>query len=177
MDVANSSCGDCSVCCEALTFDIGAMRKLSGVMCPHCRPRHGCSVYDTRWDICRAYLCGWRHLGLPDEWRPDQSEILISQREGPAPDGLQNGVEFLLLGSYARIAWLPLIKFIAALMETPEPVYLSILGEVGYQSPWVYLNDIPALKDGIARRDLAKTNAALAGALQVLRDYPKTKIP
>jgi hypothetical protein len=177
MAAPNISCGECSVCCEALTFDIGATRKLSGVMCPHCRPPQGCSVYDTRWEICRSYLCGWRHLGLPEEWRPDKSEILISLREGLSPDGLQGGVEFLLLGSHERITWLPLIKFIAALMETPQPVYLSILGEVGYQAPWVYLNNRPALRDAIISRDLAKTNAALADALQILRDYPKTKIP
>jgi hypothetical protein len=177
MDVPNTSCGECSVCCEALTFDIGGTRKLSGVMCPHCRPPHGCGVYDTRWEICRTYLCGWRHLGLPQEWRPDKSEILISLREGPAPDGLHNGIEFLLLGSHDRLRWLPMIKFIAALLETPQAVYLSIPGAVGYQSPWVYLNDMPALKDAIARRHYADTLTALEQALKVCIDYPKTALP
>jgi hypothetical protein len=177
MDVSKNACGECSVCCKDLMFDIGPMRKLAGVMCPHCASPGGCSVYETRWDICRTYYCGWRHLGLDEEWRPDRSGILISLREGPSPDGLQNGVEFELVGAHAQLHWLPLIKFIAALIEDKAPVYLSLPGEIGYQSPWVYLNNIPALNDGIARRDLAATTAALSEALQVCLDFPKTRLP
>ncbi len=177
MDVSNNSCGSCSVCCEALTFDLGPLRKLSGTMCPHCKVPNGCSVYETRWEVCRTYFCGWRHLGLGEEWRPDRAQILIAFRDGLAPDGLSGGIEFTLLGSHETLLWLPLVKFIAALMEEPSPVYLSLPGAVGYQSPWVYLNNIPALQDGIARRDLATTHAALTAALQVCLDYPKTKIP
>jgi hypothetical protein len=175
MSLSDTSCGECSVCCEALTFDLGPLHKPSGVKCPHCRAPHGCAVYDTRWEVCRTYHCGWRHLGLPEEWRPDRSEILIFLREGPAPDGLQNGVEFELVGSHDRLTWMPLVKFIAALIEDKTPVYLSIQG--GLASPWVYLNNIPALIDGISRRDLNATTAALRDALQVCIDYPKTDTP
>lgn len=177
MDLSKNSCGACSVCCKALTFELAGSLKPAGVMCPHCTAPKGCGIYETRPQLCRAWYCGWRYLGLGEDWRPDRSEILILLREGPAPDGLQNGVEFFLVGDREKVFWLPLVKYIAALIEEPAPVYLSLPGDPGCASPWVYLSDIAALKDAIARRDLAATHAALRGALQVCIDYPKTKLP
>ena len=178
MSLAPKSCGACSACCKELMFEIDGALKLAGVMCRHAAPPSGCSIHQTRPQLCRAYFCGWHHLpSLGEEWRPDLAEILITFRRGPAPDGKQNGIDFELIGSPERIAWLPLVRYIATLIVDGDPVYLSLPGEIGYQSPWVYLNDIPALHSAIARRDLAATVAVLREALQVCIDYPKTKIP
>ena len=177
MTLANKSCGACSVCCKDLMFDLAGSLKLAGVMCPHCKAPDGCRIHDVRPQVCRAYFCGWHHLpSLGEEWRPEQSEILILFREGPAPDGLMDGIEFHLVGARDRILWLPLVRYIGTLIEDNDPVYLSIPGDVGYQSPWVYLNDIAPLKEGIRRRDFAITTAALSRALQVCIDFPKTRI-
>jgi len=168
-------CGACSVCCKDLTFVMDGALKLAGVMCPHATPPHGCGIHQTRPSLCRAYFCGWHHLpSLGEEWRPDQSEVLISLR---APDGQQEGIDFTLLGSHERLVWLPLVRYIATLIVDGAPVYLSLPGALGYQSPWVYLSDIAVLKDAIAARDLDATTAALKAALQICIDYPKTPLP
>jgi hypothetical protein len=178
MNVSEKQCGACSVCCKELMLDLAGSLKLAGVMCPHAAPPFGCGIYATRPEVCRAYFCGWHHLpSLGEEWRPDQSEVLISFRSGPAPDGKKDGIEFMLTGARAKISWLPLVEYIATLIVDNDPVYLSLPGEPGYQSPWVYLNDIAPLTDAIARRDFAATTAALTQALQVCSDYPKTKLP
>ena len=178
MTVSEKHCGACSVCCKELMFDIAATRILAGVMCPHAAPPNGCTIHQTRPQVCRAYFCGWHHLpSLGDDWRPDQSEVLISFREGPAPDGKIDGIEFELVGARDRIFWPPLVAYIATLIVDNDPVYLSLPGGVGFQSPWVYLNNIPALRDAIAERHFAKTATALSQALQVCIDYPKTKLP
>lgn len=172
------SCGACSVCCRDLMFALHGKLKLAGIMCPHAAPPSGCSIYQRREHVCRAYFCGWHYLpSLGEEWRPDQSEVLISFRKGAAPDGLKDGIEFELIGSLEKIVWLPLVRYIATLIVDNDPVYLSLPGEVGYQSPWVYLNNIPELQDAITRRDFAATTAVLRQALQVCLDYPKTKLP
>lgn len=178
MSQDGKSCGACSVCCKELMFEIEGALSLAGVMCQHAGPPHGCTIHATRPQVCRAYFCGWHHLpSLGEDWRPDQSEVLISFREGPAPDGLMDGIDFELVGDREKIVWLPLVRYIATLIVDRQAVYLSLPGEVGYQSPWVYLNNIPALQEAIARRDLAATTAALKEALQVCLAYPKTKLP
>jgi hypothetical protein len=178
MTLAPKNCGACSVCCKDLTFELSGSLKPAGVMCPHCRAPHGCGIYQTRLEVCRTYFCGWHHLpSLDEDWRPDRSEVLILFRSGPAPDGKQDGIEFHLIGAHERIAWLPLTRYIATLIVDRDPVFLSLPGEVGYQSPWVYLNDIPALQVAVAQRDFAATVAALKGALKVCIDYPKTPLP
>jgi hypothetical protein len=177
MTEVHKSCGACSVCCKDLTFEMDGAVKPAGVLCPHACPPTGCSIHLTRPSVCRTYFCGWRHLTLGEEWRPDKSEILISFREGPAPGGLKDGVEFHLVGALDRIFWVPLVEYIATLIADQVPVYLSLPGEAGYQSPWVYLNDIAELQEGLARRDFAATASALSQAVQVCVEYPKTKMP
>lgn len=176
--MTQKSCGPCSVCCKELTFELGGALKPAGVMCVHCRVPNGCGIHDTRPQICRGFFCGWHHLpSLGEEWRPEKSEILILFREGPAPDGKMDGIEFELIGALDKIFWLPLVEYIATLIEDGDAVYLSIPGDVGYQSPWIYLNTTPGLKEAIARRDLAATTALLRQALQVCLDYPKARLP
>ena len=169
------SCGACSVCCKDLMFEMDGALKLAGVMCSHATSPHGCGIHQTRPNLCRAYFCGWHHLpSLGEEWRPDQCEVLISLR---APDGLSDGIDFTLLGDHERLLWLPLVRYIATLIEDGAAVYLSLPGALGYQSPWVFLSDRAALREAITRRDLEATTTALKAALQVCIDYPKTALP
>ena len=178
MSQTPKSCGSCSACCKELMLKLGDSVKPAGVLCPHAAPPHGCAVYADRPQACRAYFCGWHHLpSLGEEWRPDHCEVLISFRQGPAPDGRMDGIEFELTGDRGRITWLPLVRYIATLIVDGQAVYLSLPGEPGFQSPWVYLNDIAELRDAIARRDLGATTAVLGAALQVCIDFPKTPLP
>ena len=174
--MTQKSCGTCTVCCKETMLVLDGALKLAGVMCPHAAS--GCAIYDSRPHECRAYCCGWHHLpSLGEEWRPDNSQVLISFRKGRAPNGLMDGVEFQLVGSHERIGWVPLVEYIATLIVDGAPVYLSLASEPGYQSPWVYLNDIAELQAAIARRHFADATAALAAALEICIAYPKTKIP
>lgn len=178
MNLVAKNCGACSVCCKELMFDIEGTRILAGVMCPHAAPPHGCSIHASRPEVCRSYFCGWHHLpSLGEDWRPDLSGVLISFRNGLAPDGKRDGVDFELVGDHDKIAWPPLVAYIATLIVDGVPVYLSLPGEIGFGSPWVYLNNIPALQATIAERHFAKTVAALKDALQIAIAYPKTKLP
>ena len=169
------SCGACSACCKELTFRIDGALKLAGLMCRHAAPPKGCTIHQTRPPVCRSYFCGWHHLpSLGDEWRPDVSEVLISLR---APDGITEGIDFTLTGDHDRLVWLPLVRYIATLIEDGAQAYLSLPGAPGYQSPWVYLSGNAALKDAISRRDLDTTTTCMKAALQVCIDCPKTALP
>lgn len=178
MALQPKSCGPCSVCCRDTQFELGGKLKPAGVMCPHAAPPQGCTIYRTRPSVCRNFFCGWYYLpSLGEEWRPDLCEVLISFRQGPAPDGKTGGIDFELVGAQCRLTWLPLVRIIATLIEDGDAVYLSLPGEPGAPSPWVYLSDIPALRSAITARDLAATTAALGAALQICIDTPKHRLP
>ena len=56
--------------------------KPAGIYCQHCIPGKGCGIYETRFEICRGFLCGWRQVPqLGDDWRPDHSGILMMMQE------------------------------------------------------------------------------------------------
>ncbi len=63
------SCGDCTSCCTVLRVD--ALRKLGGVSCAALGAR-GCTIYERRPHICRAYRCLWLEGKLDLEDRPDR---------------------------------------------------------------------------------------------------------
>jgi hypothetical protein len=178
MTALQKSCGACSACCRDTQFELAGKLKPAGVMCPHAAPPKGCTIHATRQPVCRNFFCGWHHLpSLGEDWRPDQSEVLILFRQGPAPDGKTGGIDFELIGDRARLTWLPLVRYIATLIEDGDPVYLSLPGEPGEPSPWVYLSNIPALRDAIVARDFTATTAALGAALQICIDMPKHRLP
>jgi hypothetical protein len=52
---------------------VDELGKLAGTPCPKLRAGgHGCSIYEGRPRICRAYRCLWLRGGLRDEDRPDR---------------------------------------------------------------------------------------------------------
>jgi hypothetical protein len=63
------SCGDCTLCCTVLRVD--ELRKLGGVSCAALGAR-GCTIYERRPHICRAYRCLWLQGNLDAEDRPDR---------------------------------------------------------------------------------------------------------
>jgi hypothetical protein len=76
-------CGNCSQCCKVL--DIPGIPKPAGSWCKACQPGRGCTIYDNRPEVCRAFACGWLVDGsFGDEWRADP------QSHGAA-DGAKDG--------------------------------------------------------------------------------------
>ena len=70
-------CGTCTLCCKVL--GIGALDKPAGTWCPHCRPGQGCTIYESRPEECRTFLCDWlRNEALGPEWKPEKSKIVLA---------------------------------------------------------------------------------------------------
>jgi hypothetical protein len=63
------------MCCKLLS--VPAAGKPEHDWCKHCRPGHGCKIYDTRPEECAHYGCLW--LIRPDwgdEWFPAKAKII-----------------------------------------------------------------------------------------------------
>jgi hypothetical protein len=149
--VPGRACGDCTVCCTALAIETRDLRKQPGVTCAHCGPR-GCTIYETRYPICRTYHCGWRVLGtLDQDWRPDKSGVLVSP--------LDDGIELLVLGGENAIRRPGFAEFVAACIRSGTPTFMAVPGPVGYYSARVALND------RLKGRDPAGIRDTLVGAL------------
>jgi hypothetical protein len=93
------SCGRCSLCCRLL--HVIELNKPAGRWCEHCRPgKGGCSIYDTRPQICRTYACGWlMSATVSDEWYPLLSHMILSL----APF---NGVNTMTVTVDPRYPWM-----------------------------------------------------------------------
>jgi hypothetical protein len=79
-------CGSCSLCCKLPHIDIPELKKPRDTWCPHCRPgKGGCSIYQTRPGLCKAYTCLWlADPALGEEWKPSRCKIVVHFD----PDGL-----------------------------------------------------------------------------------------
>jgi hypothetical protein len=80
------SCGSCSQCCKTLSIDAPELQKPMERWCEHCRPgKKGCTIYETRPNICKAFACGWLlNRAIEEIWFPAKSKIVIHyHRDGP----------------------------------------------------------------------------------------------
>lgn len=76
------SCGDCTVCCTYLRISV--LEKKGLTPCQHLKDPapdgytgSGCSVYETKPDVCHAYHCAWLDGHGEEADRPDRSGMLI----------------------------------------------------------------------------------------------------
>jgi Fe-S-cluster containining protein len=75
-----NSCGTCTECCTTtLTSFFEGVEYGPDNRCPKVSGK-GCTVYETRPDICRHYSCGWLREGLPIFMRPDKSRTIINSQ-------------------------------------------------------------------------------------------------
>lgn len=83
--VAGRECGACFACCEVSAIVDPGLVKPAYTLCPH--HRGGCTVYETRFAICRSFHCLWRRLEtLNDAARPDQLGVLFAFQREANPD-------------------------------------------------------------------------------------------
>jgi hypothetical protein len=81
MKVTGRQCGACSMCCRLL--DVPEVGKPDHEWCPHCRPGHGCQIYDNRPGKCRGYSCVWlTESKFGEEWFPARSKIVPDLHTG-----------------------------------------------------------------------------------------------
>ena len=76
------SCGPCTECCRVIQVDdVGdGFSKPADQLCVNCTAT-GCGIYDTRYEVCRTFQCGWlsdRRELLRERDRPDRSGIIIT---------------------------------------------------------------------------------------------------
>jgi hypothetical protein len=122
-----NSCGDCTVCCLALRIE--EFDKPAGTLCQHCTGT-GCGIYETRYEVCRGFMCGYRMLpALGDTWRPDRSGILIMMMElkdvPEAHRGAGPGMQFVILGGEKAIRRPGFADYVATLVSRNVAVYMS----------------------------------------------------
>ena len=124
----SNSCGSCTVCCHSLRMI--ELDKPAGTLCKHCLPGKGCGIYETRFDICRTFLCGWRLVPqLGEEWRPDRSGVLmLSQDKDKQPEEHRDagpGMNFVILGGEKAILRPGFAEYVSTLVARNVAVYLS----------------------------------------------------
>ena len=77
--VKDRNCDECMVCCNYLSINTSVLKKPADELCKNYVKNHGCSIYDTRPNVCRTWHCLWRRTAaLPDELRPDKCNVLFS---------------------------------------------------------------------------------------------------
>ncbi|MGA7713884.1 MAG: hypothetical protein WCA81_18470 [Rhizomicrobium sp.] len=175
--VPGRQCGGCSVCCKVLPIDTAEIQKQAGVSCLHCAREGGCTIYETRPQICRAYYCGWMTMhDLGEDWRPDKSGVFISAPGAAIPAHFENrnGLE-LLIGSPRVLEQKPFVDLVCILVAKRIPVFLAIPGPVAHFPANILLND--DLADPVSRKDEAAIAAILSAMLEELSRCTFAPVP
>jgi hypothetical protein len=144
----SNDCGSCTVCCHSLR--VIELDKPAGILCQHCVPGKGCGIYETRFEICRSFLCGWRQVPqLGETWRPDVSGVLmLTQELDKVPEmhrAAGRGINFVILGGEKAILRPGFAEYVSTLVARNVAVYLSA------DTPKTLLNQY--LHERVARHD------------------------
>ena len=132
-------CGDCHVCCVALTVDSPEFQKHSGCTCVHALPDLRCGVYPSRYPVCRAFECGWRIFKwVRPTLRPDRTGVLVTAYGESGTAG--QGVVIYLLEPGALEAE-GLAETVAAAVAGGVPVMVGIPGPPGHTYGFVGVTD------------------------------------
>jgi hypothetical protein len=177
MLVPGRECGDCTVCCEALSIDAATLRKPSGILCHH-NSGTGCTNYGTRPDVCRDWFCAWRMADmLDDSWRPDKSGVLVEIGADSAPDGFYPPVlRFTLLRTVEDVVWPPFVDLVTLAIARRQAVYLYLVGPPGHFAARTFLN-VPALVAAVDALDRPGIEQGLRRAGDRLTAHHWEKIP
>ena len=74
-------CGECTLCCKVM--GIGELEKPAGVWCAHCKSNRGCSIYETRPQECRDFVCAWLlNPKIDDAWKPSHCKFAVWSEAG-----------------------------------------------------------------------------------------------
>ncbi|MDE2578537.1 MAG: hypothetical protein KGL46_07030 [Hyphomicrobiales bacterium] len=84
--IPGKTCGACNMCCKSL--EIEHFNKPMGVLCKHWKDGCGCSIYETRPQVCRDFECDWKEeRSLGPQLRPDKVGTILF--EDPDSDDYQ----------------------------------------------------------------------------------------
>ncbi len=68
-------CGSCSACCTLL--EVEEVGTSVNEWCRHCEAGKGCTIYDSRPQMCRSFSCAWLQGHLTDEWFPEKAGMVV----------------------------------------------------------------------------------------------------
>ena len=143
--VPGRDCGDCNVCCIALTIDDPALRKVQGVRCPNAQPNKSCIIYAARPGTCRTFYCGWRQLKwLRGSMRPNVSGVLVRLSRMVVAGTPAVSVIVTLLHEAALEAD-GVAEALATAVTTGHPVFLEVAGLPGYTYGAARIDEVLAL--------------------------------
>jgi len=151
-------------CCQVLDIEDPELVKPAGILCRHCS--NGCSIYPTRPNACRDWLCMWRELsGLLDEsWRPDRSGVLMQMAEVAGSDVRIPCFEIL---DDAKVDWIGLAALVAPYLRAGDDVRFGLVTDNGKQR-----RNLPLSRGLPADADLREIKSGLLGALQAMKAWP-----
>ena len=166
--IPGRACGACDVCCVVFKIEEPAIAKEAGQPCRHLT-KGGCAIYQTRPGTCRAWLCGWRLIaGLPEQWRPDLSGILIYQMKCAEPGYGADAFIIALSHGLEHVKDMAVLGFIQNMVARRIPLYLTL--EPGKADKVEFLN--PVLEPLIARQDGPAFVEAVRRAIRSNRPSP-----
>jgi hypothetical protein len=152
--VPGRECGDCNVCCVALTIDDPELRKPQGYRCRNATRDNKCAIYARRPNTCRAFNCGWRQLKwVKPGLRPDLSGVLVRQQYEVSKDGKAELGIIVTLLTNASLKAEGLAETVAAAVQAGLPVHLHVPGPPGYTAGHVRMNEV--LTGAVQARDKA----------------------
>jgi hypothetical protein len=150
----SKSCGECNLCCIELPIETPELRKKAQTPCSHLTTK-GCGIYETRFPICRQFLCGWRLFPeLDADWRPDRSGVMILQvPQISIPKIYQpagHGVQLLITGGEAAVTRPGFAEYVLDQVSRGVAVYMTattpraLLNE--YLQPLAAPENLPAAR-------------------------------
>jgi hypothetical protein len=153
--LAERRCGDCKACCNELKIKAPQFRKKAHTMCAH-HTGKGCGIYESRPQVCRDFLCGWRLFDeLDDGWRPDLSGALIVRlapaQLPPAWVAAGYGVEIAVTGGQAAIARPGFVEYVSALLARGVAVYLSAASPATLVNEHLAAHDLASVRQTLLR--------------------------
>jgi hypothetical protein len=172
--VPGRKCGTCTVCCKEPTIESDSFRKVQGVLCEHCTPGEGCSIYHRRPQVCREFYCQWRRYAwLNESWRPDRSQMMLRATDDDVPEGYASsiGVVFDVLGPCEVLLRQATLNVIGTLIDRNVATFLSAPGLPGWSTGRVLLN--PSLEAVVRDRDGNRMRARLVDAFLLSALHPK----
>lgn len=170
--VPNRECGGCDYCCQHLLIDTPEHQLLPGNLCPNCDAGKGCKIYETRPQVCRTYLCGWRMMDFLDEtMRPDLCGVVITAVDNNIPEDYpQLGINALIVKPELALKHASFIGYVVECIDTRRPLFLALSVAAGLRPKCVFVNKL--LEPAVQKRDQAAFRAVLNDVMKFLATGP-----
>ena len=78
-------CDGCTACCRIPPIVEADVQKSASATCVHCIVGVGCGIYETRYEVCRRFMCDWvLEESIGQHWRPIDSNMVLATDDDTA---------------------------------------------------------------------------------------------